>query len=353
MTRSENQQLPPWMQRLAPELQQLYQSGHLEGISQDFLEGCRAVMTKKLKPGAFVNNAVVSKDNPPRPTYENSNFVPDRYRWLVGKNKLGSGGQGDVYEGYDTALGRPVAIKILEQIQAYETTHRHDFEREAKTLANLDHPALVKVYDFVVNGNELMIVMQKLESSEYDGLDKVKGKQNQAQFLNTIASICDVIDYCATQGVYHQDLKPGNILVDKVGKVKLIDFGISNWVREKTAEMAASLRYVSPEALTRSPEARATIQSEIFSVGNMVYELITGENYVSHQGSMMETMKLITERPKMTQEMKDKLRAAAEKLGFDGDKVVELVEKTHELDPQDRYSSGRQLFSDIAAAKKR
>lgn len=348
----EKEPLPRWANELDPALQDLMRMGKLKGLDQRFIQSCEPLADTKMKSDTKTSPRVVDKDHPPQATYNADHYEPSgRYRWLLGPDVLGQGGMGKVYDSFDTVLGNEVAIKVIDITLAFDPIQSARFEREAKTMANLSHPALVTVYDYIEDNDRLMYVMEKLDTGEYATMKKWRGKQGQKQSLTTLAGLCDVVDYCWKKGVVHRDLKPGNMMVDRAGNLKLIDFGISNWTVDDTGDQAASWPYISPERARSKQDSSITIESEIFSIGTIFYEMLVGERFFT-QHTPLEVGLEIIRFPTLSDEKKKALIVAAEALGFDGEKVASAVDKTHASNPDDRYHSASQFFSDIASAKK-
>ncbi len=184
---------------------------------------------------------------------------------------LGAGGMGEVYKATDTRLDRTVAVKVARA----QFTER--FEREARTIAALNHPNICQLYD--VGPNYLVM--------EYIVGEPLTGPLPVAQALKYASQICDALDAAHNQGIVHRDLKPANIMVTKTG-IKLLDFGLAKIMREPspvdhaatesliTAEQSiiGTLQYMAPEQLEGK---EASVRSDIFSFGAMLYELVSGQ----------------------------------------------------------------------------
>ena len=185
-------------------------------------------------------------------------------------NRIGAGGMGEVYRARDTRLERTIAIKDSSE----EFSER--FEREARAVAALNHPHVCQLYD--VGPNYLVM--------EYIGGQPLKGPLPLEQALKYAAQICDALDAAHRHGITHRDLKPANILLTNSG-VKLLDFGLAKIAPAVTTEatmtmaltgkgqILGTLHYMSPEQL-QGQEADA--RSDIFSLGLVIYEILTGRS---------------------------------------------------------------------------
>jgi serine/threonine-protein kinase len=194
--------------------------------------------------------------------------------------ELGKGAMGTVYKAVDPLLERAVAIKTINiaaddpEMAEYEAR----FYQEAKAVGGLNHRNIVTVYDVAKSGNLPYLAMELLDGHELGSLMR-KGKPLPvAHALDIAAQVADGLAYAHEHGVVHRDIKPANIMVMKDGLVKIADFGIARMRSraERNAEnvpVLGSPRYMSPEQVLRK---RAGAQSDIFSLGVVLYEMLTG-----------------------------------------------------------------------------
>ncbi|GAA1966636.1 protein kinase domain-containing protein [Kitasatospora viridis] len=202
---------------------------------------------------------------------------------------LGQGGMASVHLAHDNVLGRPVAIKTLHTELGREASFRERFRREAQAVARLQHTNIVTVYD---SGEELTqdggtvpyIVMEYVEGhSLRDVLNQAiseHGAMPTEQALSITAAVLAALDVSHDQGLVHRDIKPGNVMVNTKGVVKVMDFGIARAMQSgvtsmtQTGMVVGTPQYLSPEqALGKSVDAR----SDLYSVGCMLFELLTGQ----------------------------------------------------------------------------
>ncbi|MBK8094954.1 MAG: serine/threonine protein kinase [Verrucomicrobiaceae bacterium] len=192
---------------------------------------------------------------------------------------LGRGGMGAVYRGKQMALDRAVAIKLLPAELAADTEFLTRFQREARTLAKLQHPGIVAVHDFgQTSEGHLFFVMEFVNGTDLARLIHGPGV-NPAQALEIIAQVCEALQYAHSQGVIHRDIKPANVLVNQEGRAKLADFGLARPTSDETASLTRSNvvmgtpDYIAPEQMYGHADHRA----DLYSLGIMLYEMLTGQ----------------------------------------------------------------------------
>jgi len=195
------------------------------------------------------------------------------------EDMLGAGGMGAVYKGRQVALDRPVAIKILPAEMNDNEQFIARFWREARTLAKLQHPGIVAIYDFgQTSEGHLYFVMEFVEGTDLRRLLRAS-KLEPEQALDLIGQICDALQTAHRQGVVHRDIKPENILITLDGKVKLADFGLARPITEDTSALTMTNMtmgtpdYMSPEQRNGESDQR----SDIYALGIVLYELLTGK----------------------------------------------------------------------------
>ncbi len=194
---------------------------------------------------------------------------------------IGQGGMGAVFKARQTKLDRLVALKILPQRLAREPLFAERFEREGRLLARLNHPNIVGVHDFGQANGYYYLMMEYV-----DGVNLrqalTTGQFTTQQSLSVIPKICEALQYAHDQGVLHRDIKPENVLLDTKGRVKIADFGIAKFsgIDEKTGLTATGAtigtpHYMAPEQIERP--ADVDHRADIFSLGVVFYEMLTGE----------------------------------------------------------------------------
>jgi serine/threonine protein kinase len=195
---------------------------------------------------------------------------------------LGRGGMGAVYKAVQTALDRLVAIKLLPLEISIDRDFADRFVREARTMAKLNHPNIVSVFDFgTTTEGHLFFVMEFVEGTTLHHLIKTTGLK-PAQALDLIVNVCEALQYAHSEGVVHRDIKPANVLVDTKGRVKVADFGLARvdaptaeqWGQTMTGMVLGTPDYMAPEQKTG---LRVDHRADIYSLGVMLYEMLCGQ----------------------------------------------------------------------------
>ncbi len=196
---------------------------------------------------------------------------------------IGKGGMGAVYKARQPGLDRFVAVKILPPEVGRDPAFAERFMREARAMAKLGHPNIVGIYDFGQTGGLYYFVMEYIDGANLRQTIQT-GKLQPAEALAIVPQICDALQYAHDEGIVHRDIKPENILLDKRGRVKIADFGLSKLVHQGskhdvsltgTEQIMGTVRYMAPEQMmgTRFVDHRA----DIYSLGVVFYELLTGD----------------------------------------------------------------------------
>ena len=196
---------------------------------------------------------------------------------------IGKGGMGAVYQGRQKSLDRLVAIKLLPPEAAdndMEFVAR--FKNEARTMAKMNHPAIVHVYDFgeTLDG-QLYIVMEYIDGTDVAKMLQSQGKLPPEHALAISAHVCDALQYAHTHGVVHRDIKPANILLNMEGQIKVADFGLAKTTDTsqagltKTNMAMGTPDFVAPETLT--PGMNVDGRADLYAVGVMLYNMLTGQ----------------------------------------------------------------------------
>ena len=190
------------------------------------------------------------------------------YRLTV---RLGSGGMGDVYKAYNAALNRTAAIKILHQKEMGDR-----FRNEAYIQSSVTHPNIARLYEYLVTGETACIIMEFVEGDPLDVHLHRKGKLSNEETENIIKQIAAALAYLHSKDILHRDIKPQNFKVQPNGTITMLDFGIAkNKYTPKLTQqgyMVGTTEYMAPEQFRQQVEKK----SDIWSLGVMAYELITG-----------------------------------------------------------------------------
>lgn len=210
-------------------------------------------------------------------------------RYEVGE-LIGRGGMAEVHLGHDTRLGRPVAIKILRTDHARDAAFLGRFRREAQSVAGLNHPSIVAVYDsgedrLTETGGAVLdipyIVMEFVEGYTLRELlnDSEHGHLDPDEAARIVQRVLEALDYSHEMGIVHRDIKPGNVMVSDDGHVKVMDFGIARAIADTQATMTqtqaviGTAQYISPEQARGETVDK---RSDVYSTGCLLFELLTG-----------------------------------------------------------------------------
>lgn len=194
---------------------------------------------------------------------------------------LDQGGWSIVYKGTHNVLNFPVAVKMLKHNMAMDPEFSEKFRHEAKTIARLNHPNIVKVYDIEDLYRTVFIIMEFLEGFSLKYLLINKPKPSLVRVVDIILQVCSGLEYAHKQGIIHQDIKPANIFIQPDGQAKIVDFGLACPQGNIDFDMPGTPFYMSPEQIQGEPVDERT---DIYSLGIMVYELLTGERPFPEDG---------------------------------------------------------------------
>ena len=190
---------------------------------------------------------------------------------------LGKGGMAEVYKVWDVHRSAYLAMKLLHEDLALDNVFLRRFKREAQTLARLQHPNIVRFYGMEQEDRLVFMLMDYVdgESLKHKIFD-AHGPLPFDQIMAVMRPLCQALQYAHNEGLVHADVKPGNIMIDKTGRVLLSDFGIAHMSESATATMvgAGTPAYMSPE---QARGEMPTPQTDIYALGFVLYEMLTGE----------------------------------------------------------------------------
>ena len=194
---------------------------------------------------------------------------------------IGKGGMGSVYKGYDHLMKRDVAIKELSEELYLDAQLRERFRREARVMAQLQHPCIVEYYDFIELDNSIFIVMEYIDGipvSEF--ISQVDSEKRFQSIIKLMNKMLEGLSYAHKHGVIHRDIKPSNILVTADSKVKILDFGVSK-IDESNNVALSSVGMIIGTSCYMSPEQAQGLtidhRSDIYSLGVLLYQLLSGQ----------------------------------------------------------------------------
>ncbi|MEV4613061.1 protein kinase [Kitasatospora sp. NPDC049258] len=266
-------------------------------------------------------------------------------RYLL-QDPLGSGGMASVHRAHDSVLGRTVAVKTLHPDLARDPAARERFRREARAVATLNHPNIVAVHDSgedVVEGEVVQyIVMEYVDGRALPDLIRAGGggAMDLHRALDLTARVLDALAYSHQQGLVHRDVKPANVMVAQDGTVKVMDFGIAQAVQSglgsitRTGTVLGTPQYLSPEqAMGKPVDAR----SDLYSVGCMLFELVTGAPPFTGDTSMSVLYQHVQQAPPVPSALDPSL----------GPAVDTVVARALEKDPARRHPTAEAMADDI------
>ncbi len=196
-------------------------------------------------------------------------------RYRLGE-RLGGGGMAVVHRAYDESLHREVAVKLLDASRGLDPNLQARFESEARAAASISHPRVVAVHDVGTDGDLLYIVMECLPGTTLADELRASGPLPIDRAIVVLTDVLDGLGAAHARGVLHRDIKPSNVLIDSDGRAKVADFGIATTAGgdlTKTGTVIGSAAYLAPE---RVDGRRATERSDLYAVGVVAYEALTG-----------------------------------------------------------------------------
>src|SRR5947209_6147985 len=253
------------------------------------------------------------------------------------QRKLGAGGMANVYLAEDQELGRRVAIKILNERHANDDQFVERFRREAQNAAALAHPNIVSIYDRGEAEGTYYIAMEYLEGRSLKELIVGRGAAPISVAIDYARQILSALRFAHRNGIVHRDIKPHNVLVDGEGRVKVTDFGIARAGASQMTEagsIVGTAQYLSPE------QAKGTAvdqRSDIYSLGIVLYELLTGTVPFTGDTPVEIAMKHISETPAPPSERRPDVPHDLDLV------VIRALAK----DPADRYQSAEEMDADL------
>ena len=267
------------------------------------------------------------------------------------QSPLGAGGMGEVYRATDTKLGRDVALKVLPTELAHDGERLTRFRREAKTLAQLDHPNIVTIYSVEESGGVHFLTMQLVDGQPLDRLIPQDGLPID-RIVELGSALADALAAAHEKGIVHRDLKPANVMVSNEGRVKVLDFGLAKDVRgsnlgdatltsanhTQVGVVMGTPAYMSPEQTAGRPVDHRT---DIFSLGVVLHEMATGRRPFEGTSSAELVSSILRDNPPPVTDVRPELP---------GD-LARIIRRCLEKDPRHRVQTARDVsneFRDLA-----
>ena len=261
--------------------------------------------------------------------------ISDRYQVI---KSIGEGGMANVYLAYDTILDRNVAVKVLRGDLANDEKFVRRFQREALAASSLSNPNIVEVYDVGEDNGEYYIVMEYIEGKHLKQLLKKRGKLTVGEAVDIVMQITDGLSVAHDSYIIHRDIKPQNIMILENGLVKITDFGIAMAMNStqltQTNSVMGSVHYLPPE---QASGKGATLQSDIYSIGILFYELLTGKLPFKGENAVEIALK----------HLKEPLPSVREEDPDIPQSVENIIIKATAKNPKNRYSDAREMHEDL------
>lgn len=261
--------------------------------------------------------------------------INDRYEII---RILGEGGMANVYLANDTILNRKVAVKVLRGDLANDERFVRRFQREALSASSLSHPNIVEMYDVGEDDGNFYIVMEYIEGKNLKQLIKRRTRLSLPEVIDIMKQLTDGIAHAHDSFIIHRDIKPQNMLILDNGLVKITDFGIAVALNStqltQTNSVMGSVHYLPPE---QAAGKGATFKSDIYSLGILMYELITGTLPFRGENAVEIALKQIKEPIPSIRESDDTIPQSVEN----------IVLKACAKNPKNRYDSARDMYYDL------
>ena len=266
---------------------------------------------------------------------EKGQKINDRYEII---KSIGEGGMANVYLAYDTILDRRVAIKVLRGDLSNDEKFVRRFQREALSASSLSHPNIVEMYDVGEDNGIYYIVMEYIEGVTLKQLIKKRGALTLSEAIDIMLQITDGISQAHDSYIIHRDLKPQNIMSKEDGTIKITDFGIAMALNStqltQTNSVMGSVHYLPPE---QASGKGSTIRSDIYSMGILFYEILTGSLPFKGENAVEIALK----------QMRDEIPSVRKKNPAIPQSVENVIIKATAKNPKNRYSDSKEMHADL------
>lgn len=264
--------------------------------------------------------------------------INDRYQVV---KMIGEGGMANVYLALDTILDRYVAVKVLRGDLANDEKFVRRFQREAISASSLNHPNIVEMYDVGEDNGKYFIVMEYVDGKTLKSLIKKRGSLTLHEVIDIMLQLTSAISCAHNSYIIHRDIKPQNVLILDDGRVKITDFGIAMALNSseltQTNSVMGSVHYLPPEQASGSG---STIKSDVYSLGILMYELLTGKVPFKGENAVEIAIK----------QMKEQIPSVC-KINPDIPQSIEnIILKACAKNPKNRYDSVSEMYNDLQTA---
>lgn len=260
------------------------------------------------------------------------------------ERELGRGAMGVVYLAEDPVLERPVALRVIRVHSGISQDHLEELRQrcvnEARSAANLSHPNIVTVYDAGFEGDSLFIAMEYVEGESLEQVVESKRVLALEEMSDLALQLAGALDHAHEQGIVHRDIKPANVLIDRRGRLKISDFGVARQAASTLTAAGTIIgtpAYMSPEQITGHPVTGAADQ---FSLGVVLYELLTGSKPFQGEDATTVLYKIVHEQPVAPITIRTSLPSAV------GAVILRALAK----EPSERYATCAELAEALRAA---
>ena len=261
--------------------------------------------------------------------------INDRYEII---QTIGEGGMANVYLAKDVILDRFVAIKVLRGDLAGDDKFVRRFQREALAASSLSHPNIVEMYDVGEDNGMYYIVMEYIEGKTLKQLIKKRGALTLSECIDIMLQLTDGVDHAHASYIIHRDLKPQNIMIQDNGEIKITDFGIAmalnNTQLTQTNSVMGSVHYLPPE---QASGKGATVKSDIYSMGIMLFELLTGNLPFKGDNAVEIAFKQIKDDIPSVRDINPSIPQSVEN----------IILKATAKNPKNRYNSAKEMHDDL------
>ena len=265
-------------------------------------------------------------------------LIAERYEL---EELVGTGGMSSVYRAHDRLLERDVAIKVLHERFTADGDYVERFRREARAVAQLSHPNIVTVIDRGDHGGRQFIVFEYVDGENLKALVEREGPLPEREAIGLALQIARALGFAHEEGLVHRDVKPQNVLLNDGGQAKVTDFGIARSLDvqgglTQTGTVMGTSDYIAPEQARGS---RVDAQSDVYSLGTVLYELLTGEVPFAGDNFVAVAMQHINQPPPSVRERRPELSPC----------VDAAIRRAMAKEPRDRFRSMDELCTELSA----